>query len=186
VAQDDAVLALAGSEFLIINDDDETIWTFDVTSDDESIAPPVLEFTPGPGGSITTDPTSFVSVVNEVCVDDGGPDDCIGLTLRGTGSPAAGSINTTTGEVSIPLQVVVDVDAIVGFPGLSSSCQIGPIDATFEGDDLNTSTGEVTLTVADIELDEVTTCGDYDDLFNSVLQLPGSHVDAEVVGLIGL
>jgi hypothetical protein len=131
-------------------------------------------------GNLTIDPAELTSQQVEICYDSGSGIWCLGITLTGSGSPHGGTINTETGSISLPLALVLDVDALVGFPGLSGSCSFGPINATYVADSYNTTTGATELVSNNNPLGAVTNCGStYNSLFNSLLALPG-----QVDGLI--
>jgi hypothetical protein len=132
-------------------------------------------------GVITADPADFSYQQRESCVAVGSEVWCLGVTFRGTGAVQTGSITTTS--VTIPASTVVELDAIVGFPGLPANCQIGPTSGTLSASSYNATTGETTLVMNDVSVAAVTTCGDYNAPINANLGLPGES-DSTLVAKI--
>jgi hypothetical protein len=121
------------------------------------------------------DPADIAFPQTEVCPIrfDGDPW-CLGETLVGTGSPQNGSVDPDTGQIDIPFSVNVELDALTGFDGLDSGCQIGSIETTLVATDYDEVTGNATLIANDIDVPAVTTCGtDWNALLNEYLSLPG-------------
>lgn len=129
-------------------------------------------------GAITSDPASIDFQQIEECFSTGLAVWCMGITIVGTGPTLTGTISPADGTLELELRVNVEVDGIVGFPGLSPSCQVGPISGTLTSTDYDKTTGDATLTVADMAVPAVSGCGssgliNYDSLINSTLSLPG-------------
>lgn len=137
-------------------------WTMDVDS----------------AGAITLDPAAIDFQQIEECINVIIGNWCMGITIVGTGPTLVGKISPADGTIELPLQLKVDVDGIVGFPGLTSTCAVGPISGTLTATDYDKTTGDATLSVADMPVPAVSGCGssgliNYDSLINSSLSLPG-------------
>ena len=129
-------------------------------------------------GAITADPASIDFQPIEECFSTGLAVWCMGITIIGTGPVLTGTISPADGTLELEFRANVEVDGIVGFPGLSPSCQLGPISGTLRATDYDKTTGAATLTVADMAVPAVSGCGssgllNYDSLINSTLSLPG-------------
>lgn len=136
-------------------------------------------------GSITADPSDFVMPQDETCVNTGTSGVwCMGVTLHGTGGVQTGSIDSESQQITLPMPMVIELDALAGFPGLDSDCHIGPINSILVADNYNLTTGEAGLAVADSAVPAISGCGgDYDTLLNSFLSLPG-QADIDVLTTI--
>lgn len=137
-------------------------WTMDVAS----------------AGIITLDPAAIDFQQIEECINVVLGNWCMGITIVGTGPLLSGKISPADGTIELPLQMKVEVDGIVGFPGLSPTCSVGPISGTLTATDYDKTTGDATLSVADMPVPAVSGCGssgifNYDSLINSSLSLPG-------------
>lgn len=123
-------------------------------------------------GEVTADPTDLDFLGRELCINVGSEVWCLTNTAVGVGSPQVGSISSSS--VTIPMSIVIELDAAVGFPGLDSGCHIGPIEFTLTGNSYDTTTGETTISATGAEVPETTSCGSYNGAFNSGLGLPGT------------
>lgn len=140
--------------------------------------PPVWAMDVDAAGAITLDPASIDFQQIEDCLNTGLAIWCMGITIVGTGPVQTGTISPADGTIELPLSVRVEIDGIVGFPGLSASCAVGPINGTLDATDYDKTTGDATLTVADMPVPAVSGCGssgliNYDAIINSSLSLPG-------------
>jgi hypothetical protein len=143
----------------------------------QSFTAPSLPIEIDEAGEITTDPTDLVFPQTEVCIDLGssGGVSCMGLTVRGTGGPQTGNVNSETEELTLNLPLTIDLDALVGFPGLGANCAIGPINGSYVANDYNTTTGATTFFVLDVPVPAASNCGtNYNTLINGWGGLPGA------------
>jgi len=129
-------------------------------------------------GAITLNPATVDFQQLEQCINVVIGIWCMGITIVGTGSPVSGTITPADGTIELPLNVRVEVDGITGFPGLSANCAVGPVSGSLVATDYDKTTGEATLTDADIPVPAVSGCGssgliNYDTLINDTLSLPG-------------
>lgn len=141
----------------------------------QAYTPTVIPIDIDGAGAITGDPTELVNQQSELCIYLGGSAGvwCLGVTLVGFGSSQTGTFNGSTNEITINLPLTMKLVGLVGFSGLPSTCEISPIDATFVGDDYNTTTGETTLRAIDVDVPAATGCGSYDGAINGHAALPG-------------
>ncbi|HEV7759688.1 MAG TPA: hypothetical protein VGO78_11885 [Acidimicrobiales bacterium] len=127
----------------------------------------------------------YVFPPGEICVAAIGTW-CLNATIAGDGA-TVGSINPEgptaaagDGTISLPVDLRVELDAVVGFPGLSANCRILPATATLASANYNKTTGNATLTNgAAVAVPAVAGCGSflglsYDTLINGQLGLPGT------------
>jgi hypothetical protein len=143
----------------------------------QTAEPPDLPMEIKATGEMLFDPADLVFPVAEVCVDLGllGGVVCVGATLRGTGEPQVGNIDTGTRQITLTLPLVVDLDALVGLPGFGANCAIGPFEVDFVGSGYDTATGEATLVADDVPVAAVGNCGStYNGFINDLAGLPGT------------
>lgn len=122
----------------------------------------------------------------EVCVNTGIGIWCLNATIAGSAA-TVGSIDpegptaaAADGTISLPVKMTVELDAVVGFPGLSANCRIIPGTATLVSSNYNKTNGNATLTnSAAVSVPAVAGCGsfgfiNYDTTINGQLGLPGT------------
>ena len=127
----------------------------------------------------------YVFPSGEICVNALGVW-CITATIAGDGA-TVGSIDPEgptaaagDGTISLPIDLRVELDAAVGFPGLAANCRILPATATLTSNNYNKTTGNATLAnTAAVSVPAVTGCGsfgllNYNTLINGQLGLPGT------------
>lgn len=137
-------------------------------------------------GVINLAAAGIVFPQGEVCVNSGIGIWCLGTTIQGTAA-TVGSIDpegptaaAADGTISLPVSMRVELDAVVGFPGLGANCRISPGTATLNSTNYNKTNGNATLTnSAAVAVPAVNTCGsfgfiNYNTLINGQLGLPGT------------
>jgi hypothetical protein len=144
----------------------------------QAYTPPTWTMDVDSGGAITVAPASIHFQQIEECINVVIGIWCMGITIVGTGPTLAGTISPANGTIDLAFRVNVEIDGITGFPGLSANCAVGPISGTLAATDYDKTTGEATLTVADMPVPAVSGCGssgllNYDTLINDALALPG-------------
>ena len=162
--QDDDVDGLADTadpDCTSASDDNERLMGAQV------LAPTVQPVDIDGAGTMTYDPTEMVVPQREFCLDAG---NCLGLTVEGRGGTRTGTV--AADGVHLPLTIAVEIDALVGFDGVGTDCEIGPIESEFVASDYDTTTGEAAMVAADAPVPGATGCGDWTSLFNAFLGLP--------------
>jgi len=144
----------------------------------QAYEPPTWVMDVAAGGAITLNPATIDFQQIEQCINVVIGIWCMGITIVGTGSTVTGTISPANGTIELPLNVRVEVDGVTGFPGLSANCAVGPVSGSLVATDYDKTTGEATLTDADIPVPAVSGCGssgliNYDTLINDTLSLPG-------------
>jgi hypothetical protein len=166
------ISAQPGSSILVLNA--AGISTWELTLGDTA-TPPALPMVVGTDGKLTVNPTSFVSAQQSVCqTDANGVQQCIGLTVHGVGPVSPVMIDPAAGTVTFPFGFRVDIAALSGYAGLPAGCAFGPVTATLAAHNYDPGTGTATLLALGRPLAAASGCGDYNDLFNNVLGLPGT------------
>jgi hypothetical protein len=128
-----------------------------------------LPLTVSRNGTIVVDPTELVVQQREYCFD-AGELWCTGITLRGAGPRRLGRI--TGSSVTIPIPITIKLDALTGFPGFDSDCEIPYIDSVFSGRNDDANAGTVRLATRDVPVAAAADCGPWTDQVNAVLGLP--------------
>lgn len=122
-------------------------------------------------GVMTYDPTDMVVPQGEKCLDFGAEGVwCLGLTVKGIGPDRTGSVSA--GVVTLPTTVKIELDALTGWPGIGTDCEIGPIETAFVAASYDQVTGETHMDVTDSSVAAVTDCGDWNAAINAYLGLP--------------
>jgi hypothetical protein len=124
----------------------------------------------------------YVFPPGEVCVNFLGLN-CLNATIAGDGA-TVGSINpegptaaAADGTISLPVDLRVELDAVVGFAGLPANCRVLPGTATLTSANYNKTNGNATLANAvAVSVPGVTSCGIYNALINGALGLPTTAV----------
>jgi hypothetical protein len=120
-------------------------------------------------GTVVVDPTDLVVQQREYCFDAGDLW-CTGITLRGAGPSRRGRI--TGSRVTIPIPITIKLDALTGFPGFDSDCEIPYIDSVFSGANYDETAGTVRLATSDVPVAPAADCGPWTEQVNAVLGLP--------------
>src|SRR5439155_21438129 len=173
------IAILDGSTVVLRNAGGEQTWKYPVGGGNP---PPALELRVSSGGGVTLDPSRFSTPQQVQCFGEEGVD-CLGLTLRGIGPERPVTINPATGAVEADLGIIVDVTSLHGFDGVGTDCAFGPISGHLTSIDYSSATGNATLQASGMPLGTTSSCGDYNDLFNGALGLPGT-VDVRFVSQI--
>jgi hypothetical protein len=165
------IAAQPGSVFLVVNTAGVSTWQHSL---DTGAAPPALRLAVAPDGAVTVDPSSFVTSRERLCqTTESGVEECLGLTIRGTGPISPVTINPI-GTVQVPMGFHIEITSLSGFAGLPAGCRLGPISGTLTANNYDPTTGSATLVALDRPLAAAAGCGTYNDLFNGVLGLPGA------------
>jgi hypothetical protein len=122
-------------------------------------------------GTMTYDSEDLVFQQREYCLPVSETEVwCIGATIRGVGTGQTGSIES--GSLQLPAPTRIDLDAVVGFPGLGANCHIGTINAVMSGDSYDLTTGESQLVANDIAVPTASDCGDWTAAIDAFMGLP--------------
>jgi hypothetical protein len=166
------ISAQPGSSILVLNSSGISTWELMLG---DAATPPDLPMVVASDGTMTVKPASFVAPQQPVCqTDASGAQQCIGLTVHGVGPTSQVTIDPAAHTVTLLFGFQVDITAVSGYSGLPVGCRLGPASATLTAHNYDPGTGMATLVALGRPLAATSSCGDFNDLFNGVLGLPGT------------
>lgn len=124
-------------------------------------------------GRIIVDPSELRVEPMEKCLMSGGELWCLEIQPKGAGPVREGVV--TPDLVVVPIPMTIDFDLISGYPGFDDRCAVGYTENIYFAEDYDEETGRLTLrTVPENPVPAIANCGQWTDLLNSVLGLPGT------------
>lgn len=131
-------------------------------------------------GKLRVDPGELVVEPMEKCLMNGGELWCLNIQPHGAGPVREGI--ATRDHVVVAIPMTIKFDLISGYPGWDDRCEIPYTENVYVGDGYDEETGIVVLESAAYNpAPAIENCGDWTDLLNAVLGLPGTGHSTLVV-----